>query len=140
MITTHYTGKLNGDKIRGKIASDWSGEAQTYDWRAEKSNDLDGTWKWEVTFGERTFDLSMTLKRDGDKVSGKLHLGRGGEPDIHHGRFRNNELSFEIHRERDGERSTNFYRGKLSGDSITGRYTSNFGQRRTNEWHATRAD
>lgn len=138
--TTHYAGKLTGDKIKGKITSDWSGEAQTYDWRAEKSNDLDGAWKWEVTFGERSFDMSMTLKRDGDKVSGKLHLGRGGEPDIHHGRFRNSELSFEVHRERDGERSTNFYRGKLSGDSITGSYTSNFGRRRTNDWHATRAD
>jgi hypothetical protein len=45
-----------------------------------------------------------------------------------------------VHRERDGEKSTNYYRGKLSGDTITGSYTSNFGQRRTNEWHAARAD
>ena len=139
-VTTHYAGKMEGDKINGKVSSNWNGDQQTYDWRAERSNDLDGTWKWQVRFGEREFDVSMTLKREGEKVSGKLHLGRGGEPEIHHGRLRNNLLSFEVHRERDGEKTTNFYRGKLSGDTIIGTYTSDFGRRRTNEWDAARAD
>jgi hypothetical protein len=139
-ITTHYAGRIEGDKINGKVTSNWAGETQSYDWRAERSNDLDGTWKWRLEFGGRGIDQSMTLKRENERVTGKLHLGRGGEPDIHHGRFRNNQLSFEVYRERDGEKTTNYYRGKLTGDRITGTYTSSFGQRRTNEWHASRAD
>ena len=139
-VTTRYTGKMEGDTIRGKITSNWAGETQNFDWRAERSNDLDGAWKWRADVGGRGIEQTAALKREGDRVSGKIRLGRGGEADIHHGRFRRNEVSFEIHRERGGERTTNYYRGRLSGDRITGTYISNSGQRRTNEWHASRAD
>ena len=83
----------------------------------------------------------LTLKRDGDKLSGKYNAGKPGEADIQHGRFRNSEVSFEIERERDGDKTTNFYRGKFSGEDITGRSITDFGGRvRTNEWRAVRAD
>ena len=36
--TSKFIGKLEGDSIKGKIDSDWSGENRTYDWNAKRSS------------------------------------------------------------------------------------------------------
>lgn len=154
--TTHYAGTLSGDTIKGKIISRWEGRAESYDWEARRMNDVEGVWKWRFNFGRGGTaggdaggggggrgggDLTLTLKREGEKVTGKLNAGRLGDSDIHRGRFRRGELSFEVERERDGNKTTNYYRGKLAGDIIEGTSISNAGERaRTNEWKALRAD
>jgi len=144
--TTRYAGKIDGDMIRGKVTSNWNGQETSYDWEARRLIDVEGTWKWTSSFGRGGsdrpgFENTLTLKRDKEKVTGKLKAGRFGDSDISHGRFRKNELSFELVRERDGEKSTNFYRGKLAGDTIEGKSILTFGETtRTNEWKATRAD
>lgn len=158
-VVTHYSGTLSGDKIKGTITSKSAGEEQTFPWEAERLTDVDGTWKWRFAFGGRGGagggrqggggpgrfpggggDATLTLKRDGEKVAGKL-AGFGPDADIHHGRFRNGTLSFETERQgRDGGKSTNFYRGKLEADRIVGFLVSSSGERRTNAWVAVRAD
>jgi hypothetical protein len=140
-VVTHYTGRVQGDILKGKIVSESNGEKHTYDWKAERASGIDGVWKWPVTFRDQTFEQRVTLKLEGDKVRGKLATGRG-ESDIHRGRFRDNRVTFEVERRgRDGgEKTTNYYRGKFDGDTIVGTYTSTFGGLRTNEWNATRAD
>lgn len=35
--TAKFQGELNGDSIKGKIDSDWSGESHIYDWNAKRS-------------------------------------------------------------------------------------------------------
>ena len=156
---TRYSGTLNGDKIKGKMVSNWTGHEQTYDWEAIRYSDVDGTWTWRFGFGGRGGgggggaggpggrgggggETTLTLKREpGDKLSGKLNMPRIGDTDIKHGRFKNGEVTFQTERERDGETSTNYYRGKFSADSIIGTSTGEFGGRvRTNEWRAARAD
>ena len=146
---TRYNGTLAGDKIQGKMISNWTGTEETYDWEAIRFNDVEGTWKWASGLGGRGGggpgrgggESMLTLKRDGDKLSGKYNAGKPGEADIQHGRFRNSEVSFEIERERNGDKTTNYYRGKFSGEDITGRSITDFGGRvRTNEWRAVRAD
>jgi len=160
---THYSGTLKGDKIQGKMVSNWAGEEKTYDWDAVRYTDIEGTWKWRFGFGGRPGgggggpagggggggrfggggDITLTIKREqGDRISGKLSMPRLPDSEIKHAHFNNGEVRFTIERERDGEIvSTNFYRGKFSADSIDGYYTSDFGGRvRTNEWRAARAD
>jgi hypothetical protein len=140
-VVTHYRGKLNGTAIKGKITSTANGEQQIYDWDAKRVSGIDGVWKWTVTVGEWTIDSRVTLKADGEKLTGKLAGGRGGDLDIHRGKFKENRVYFEVERRnRDGEKSTNVYRGKLDGDKITGTFTSTFREYRTNEWDAARAD
>jgi len=140
-VVTHYQGKLSGTAIKGKITSTAHGEQQIYDWNAKRVSGIEGAWKWTVTFGEWTFDSRVTLKADGEKLAGKLAGGRGGDLDIHKGRFKDNRVYFEVERRnREGEKTTNVYRGKLDGDKITGTYTSTFGGVRTNDWDAVRAD
>jgi hypothetical protein len=137
-VTTHYSGKLSGTTITGKITAAANGETETYDWDAKRISGVEGVWKWTVTYNERSFDQRVTLKPEGEKLTGKLATGRG-DIDIHHGRFKDNHIHFETERRGfDGEKTTNVYRGTLDGDKITGTYTSNFGGRRTNEWNAVR--
>jgi hypothetical protein len=137
---TRYTGIQNGDKIKGRMVSNWNGQEESYPWEAARYNEVEGTWKWRFNFGGgRGGDATLTLKRDGERLTGKLNMGRGAA-DIHHGRFRKGEVSFHTERERDGETFTNHYWGKFSGDTIAGWSTSSFGGRRTNEWRAMRAD
>lgn len=141
-VVTHYKGKLSGTSIKGKITSVAGGEEQTYDWEAKRVNGIEGVWKWTATFGERTIDSRVTLKADGEKLTGKLAMaGRGGDIDIHKGRFRENRVYFEVERRnREGEKSINVFKGRLEGDTIKGTYTSTFRELRTNEWNAARAD
>src|SRR5437899_6010735 len=51
-VVTRYTGSLDGDTIKGKIVSNWSGEEQTYDWDARRLMGATGTWRWTTVFGE----------------------------------------------------------------------------------------
>ena len=140
-VVTRYTGKLSGTTIKGKIRSTANGEQQVYDWDAKRVSGIEGVWKWTVTFNERTFDSRVTLKADREKLTGKLAGGRGGDLEIHKGKFRDNRVYFEVERRgRDGEKSTNVFRGRLDGDRIIGTYTSTFREFRTNEWDAVRAD
>ena len=141
-IITQYSGKRTGDEIKGKIVSNWTGQNETYDWHAKHVDEIDGTWRWSVTFGDRAFDNSVALTVKGDKLSGKLKGGRrGGDVDIKNGTFKDGRVSFDVERDRDGEKTTTKYRGKLSGDSITGTIRTPFnGETRTNDWKAARVD
>jgi hypothetical protein len=140
-VVTHYEGSLKDNIIKGKITATSHGEKQTYDWEAKRASGVDGTWKWTVTFREQPFESRVTLKLEGEKLRGKINSGRG-DTDIQHGRFRDNRVTFEVERRGfgGGEKTTNFYRGKLDGDKIVGTFTSTYGGLRTNEWNATRAD
>lgn len=148
---TRYRGTQVGDKITGEIVSNWTGEDVKYPWEAVRFSDIEGKWTWRPAFpgtrpgagpgaGPGRGGVTLTLKRDGDKLSGKLDMGRGGAVDIQHGRFRTNMVSFHTVRERDDEKTTNHYWGKFSGETIVGSYTSTMGGLRTNEWRAVRAE
>ena len=160
---TKYSGVLQGDKITGKVVSKWTGEEQSYDWIASRFADIEGVWKWRLTFtnapggqgggrrgggggggrgGGAVGEVTLTVKREeGDKFSGKLSPGRG-EQDIKHGLYKDGTVSFQTERERsNGDQSTNYYWGQFSGDTITGKFTTDFGgELRTNDWRAARGD
>ena len=142
-VVTRYAGILNSNTIHGKMVSNWNGEDQTYDWDARRLAGVGGVWKWSVAFGGGGFraESALTLKQEGERLTGKLTTTRAGESEIKKGRFKNGHISFETERERDGETFTNRYSGKLSGDKILGHMELNFfGQPRTNKWEATRVD
>jgi len=144
-VVTHYSGRLNGDTIKGKITAKSNGEEQSYDWVAARANGVDGAWTVTVDFGtDRPFESRLTLKQEGEKLSGKLR-GFRSDSDIHHGRLKDGKISFEVERPGfgGGEKSTNRYHGKVSGDTMTGKVEMNrFGGegRQTNDWDAVRAD
>ena len=140
-IKTRYEGLAEGDKIKGKIISNWSGTEQSYPWEARRAADVEGTWKWSNSFGNFQFTSTAELKQEGEKVTGKILSRRGSDTEIKEGSFKDSKISFNTERERDGEKFVTKYRGKISGDTITGTIRTTYrGEPRTNEWTATRED
>lgn len=101
----------------------------------DKKVDVTGTWKWSITFGDQTRDFTMKLKQDADKVSGTMSGPGGQDTKIDDGKIKDGEITFSVTRERNGEKFTVKYKGKVSGDSIEGKMDVNFGgQEQSFDW------
>ncbi|MBI3851623.1 MAG: hypothetical protein HY298_15295 [Verrucomicrobia bacterium] len=148
-----FKGKLNGDSIKGKIESDWSGENKTYDWNASRektagsaatasagAGNATGTWNWVLTTeGGDSIELSLKLKQEGDKLSGVVVLGDNEAP-ILEGLVKDNEVTLKVTREEDGKTQVAKFKGKLDGNSIKGKIESDWsGESKTYDWNAKRS-
>ncbi len=140
-MTSKYTGKIAGDTIKGKIETERDGQTRTRDWEAKRETaNASGTWKWtfEVPNGP-TFEPSVKLTQDGDKLTGSLTMGDSERP-ISEGTIKNGEISFKVLSKRDDRDVTSNYKGKLSGDTIKGKWDSDWtGEVVTRDWEAKRA-
>jgi hypothetical protein len=107
-------------------------------WAADKA-DPTGTWKWSVTFNNQTREQTLKLKLEGDKLTGSM-LGRDNqERAIDDAVFKDGEVSFSVTRERNNQKFTTKYKGKLDGDTIKGKSESERdGQTQSRDWEATR--
>jgi hypothetical protein len=106
---------------------------------ADKS-DPTGTWKWSQTGQNgQTRESTLKLKMDGDKLTGKIS-GRNSDTDIEDAKIKGDEVSFKVVREFQGNKMTQNYHGKLSGDSIKGKveFTTRDGEKRDRDWEAKR--
>lgn len=108
--------------------------------RAEDKPNPTGTWKWSVTFNDQTREMTLKLKLDGDKLTGAV-LGRNNqETAIEDAKYKDGEVSFAVTRERNGQKFTTKYAGKVSGDTIKGKSKSERdGQTQERDWEAKRA-
>jgi len=84
--------------------------------------DPDGTWVWTFSRQGQEIELSLDLKHEGEKLTGKLTLPFGGgvELDVTDGTFKNDEVSFKTVFERNGNTRETKYHGKIEGDTIKG--------------------
>jgi hypothetical protein len=103
----------------------------------------DGTWTWTTPGRNGGADrkMTLTLKTDGDKVTGKLSApGRNGEvrdTDISDAKLKGDELSFTVVREFNGNKMTSKYNGKVAADSIKGKIeTERNGDTQSRYWEA----
>jgi len=107
---------------------------------ADKSANPTGTWKWSFTAGNQTREATLKLKAEGDKLTGAVVGRNGQETPIEDGQYKKGEVSFKVTRERNGQKMTTKYTGKLSGDTIKGKIEAERGgQARTLDWEAKRA-
>ncbi len=102
-----------------------------------------GTWEWTIkTPNGREIESTLTLKVDGDKLTGTLASGRQQrETEIANGKVKGDEISFEVTRERQGNEFTVKYSGKVEGDTIKGKMTGTRpggGEGRERDWEAKR--
>ena len=89
--------------------------------QAADKPDPTGTWKWSVTFNDMKRDFTLKLKLDGDKLTGAM-LGRNNqETAIEEASFKDGEVAFSVTRERNGQKFTTKYKGKVDGDTIKGK-------------------
>lgn len=107
--------------------------------QAADKADPTGTWKWTVTFGDQKRDVTLKLKLEGDKLTGSIPGRNNVETKIEDGKFKDGELSFSVTRERNGQKFTTKYKGKLDGDTIKGtQERERDGKSQSSEWVAKR--
>jgi hypothetical protein len=107
--------------------------------RADDKAGPTGTWKWSVERNGQTFDLTLKLKAEGDKLTGAL-IRNDQETKIEDGTFKDGEVSFTVVREFNGNKITFKYKGKVEGDTIKGKTeVERDGQTMTRDWEAKRA-
>lgn len=106
---------------------------------ADEKADPTGTWKWTVMFNNQSRDMTLKLKLEGDKLTGSM-LGRDNqEIAIEDASFKDGEVAFTVTRERNGQKFTIKYQGKLSEDTIKGKteFERN-GEKQSRDWEAKR--
>lgn len=127
------TGKWLGAVVFSLLAVGLSMPA----FAADKA-DATGSWKWSYDRGGQTVENTLTLKQDGDKLTGSVK-GRNSETAIADGKIKDGEVSFKVTRERNGTKYTMNYNGKLAGDVIKGTTESERdGKKNSREWEAKR--
>jgi hypothetical protein len=88
-----------------------------------------GTWKWSTGTGDRARETTLKLRMDGDKLTGTVSAREGQETAVEDLTFKDGEISFKVTRERNGQKMTTKYTGKLSGDTIKGKVEGGRGRR-----------
>lgn len=107
---------------------------------AQAAENPTGTWKWTVKYNDQTREMSVTLKLDGDKLTGTIPGRDGATTPIADGKFKDGEVSFTVTRERDGNKMVFKYSGKITGDTLKGKaeFTRD-GNTQSRDWEAKRA-
>jgi hypothetical protein len=99
-----------------------------------------GTWKWTVTRNDQTREASVTLKVEGEKLTGTIPGRNDQTTAIEEGTFKGDEITFKVTRERDGQKFTQTYKAKISGDTLKGTIESvRDGQTQSRPWEAKRS-
>ena len=107
-------------------------------WAADKA-DPTGTWKWSFTANNQTQETTLKLKLEGDKLTGSIVRRNNEETPIADATFKDNEVAFSITRERNGQKFTTKYKGKVDGDTIKGKSESERdGKTNSRDWEAKR--
>ncbi len=112
----------------------------------EKKADPTGTWTWmrQGRSGGGEVKMTLKLKAEGDKLTGKLTSpGRqGGDPveiEIKDGKIKGDEISFTVTREVNGNTFKSKYNGKVSADAIKGKMEfERNGDTQSRDWEAKR--
>jgi hypothetical protein len=115
---------------------------------ADTKVDPSGTYVWSQPGRNGGPDRTntLTLKLDGEKLTGKLMApGRGGaEPtatEIKDGKITGSEISFSIVRDFNGTSITAKYSGKLADGAIKGKIdTERDGQTQSRDWEAKKQE
>ena len=100
------------------------------------AEDPNGTWKWSIERNGNKVETTLKLKLEGDKLTGTISGRDGKESPIEEAAWKDGEVSFSVTRERDGQKFTTKYSGKVAGDTITGKAGSG---ERMRDWKAERA-
>jgi hypothetical protein len=138
----NVSGSLTAVALGAMLALGFLVQAKAEDKKADPS----GNWTWTMQGGQGAErKVTAKFKVDGNKVTGTLKApGRNGqttETEIQDGTIKGDELSFTTVRERNGNKMTMKYHGKVTADSIKGKIESERnGEPTSRDWEAKRGD
>jgi len=106
----------------------------------EKKQPYEGTWKWTVQGqNNQSFEQTMKLTSKDGKPDGVIVGRNNTETKIEDASFKDSVLGFSVTRERNGNKFTSKYSGKVEGDTIKGKIESERnGQTNSRDWEAKR--
>jgi DsbC/DsbD-like thiol-disulfide interchange protein len=108
--------------------------------KAEENADPTGTWKWTVTRNNQPRETTLKLKLDAGALTGTITGRDNTESAIEEAKFDAGTVSFKVTRERDGQKFTIKYSGKLEGDAIKGKTEfERDGQTTSRDWEAKKS-
>jgi hypothetical protein len=133
-MKTTYEGTLANGKLKGTSKSQF-GEA-TFEGTlngAAKEDPFVGEWQINITIPEREIvdKMSITQNQDG-ALAGKWEGMRGAETIISNMKFDAGKLTFTRSSKMGGMDFTSTFEGTVTGDTIKGKFVSDFGERETN--------
>jgi hypothetical protein len=106
--------------------------------RAEEKPNPTGTWKYTTEVNGQSFDVTIKLKLESDKLTGTV-TARDTESKIEDAKYKDGEVSFKVTREMNGNKVTLKYTGTIKGDTIKGkREMDRDGQTNTRDFEAKR--
>ena len=107
---------------------------------AQAADDPSGTWKYSQQRGDQVREATVTLKLEGDKLTGHVPGRNNTVTVIENGTYKDGDLSFTVTRERNGVKFTIKYSGKVSGDTINGKIEfERDGKTESRDWVAKKA-
>jgi hypothetical protein len=106
--------------------------------QAADKADPTGTWKWSfMGQNNQTREVTLKLKLEGDKLTGSIPGRDNTETQITDATFKDGQIAFSVTRERNGNKFTQKYSGKLDGNTIKGKIESERdGQTQSRDWEA----
>jgi len=106
----------------------------------EKKPDVTGTWTWTYKTREgQDATAKLKLKQEGEKVTGTYIARAGQEDPVDNGKLVGDEITFDVTRDISGQRMKFAYKGKVAGDTITGKITFGRDRPTPHDWEAKRA-
>jgi hypothetical protein len=122
--------------VTGFVGSAWAQEKKP---ATDAKANPTGTWKWTVNFGGNDVERVLKLKLEGDKLTGTISGGQGGEAKIEDGKYKDGEVTFKVQREFNGQKFTINYSAKVSGDILKGKTEiDRDGEKMTRDFEAKR--
>jgi hypothetical protein len=80
--------------------------------------DIDGKWTGQVQGRRGSQAQTLTLKADGNALTGSLQGGRGGPVEISNGTIDGDNISFTVVRQFGDNKVTQEFKGTLSGGEL----------------------
>jgi hypothetical protein len=94
--------------------------------RDEKADPV-GAWKCEYEVGGQKREATMTVKKDGDKLTGVMTWQDKKESKLKDVKFKDGELTFSAERDLMDMKFTIGYKLKIDGDKLKGKAQTEFG-------------
>jgi hypothetical protein len=131
-MKTSYEGTLEGGKLKGAAKGPW-GEFTFEGTRGEtkdKADPIVGEWQMNIMIPAREIVEKMTITQNPDgTLAGKWEGMRGGENTIENLKFAEGKLTFTRTSKMGGNDFSMTFQGTVTGDTIKGSFSSDFGDR-----------
>ena len=95
--------------------------------KAEDKVEPVGTWKCAYEIGDQKRESTLTIKKDGDKLSGTMVFQDKQEAKLKDVKIKDSELTFSAVREIMDMKITIEYKVKIDGDKFKGKGGAEFG-------------